>query len=89
MVIASVLWSLHDASRIRNRRQTVIRQLVALGDRTLADIGVSRSDISAVVNSFLKADSLVPGRATQPIVTPPAPPSTRRAAANGSEFAAA
>jgi uncharacterized protein YjiS (DUF1127 family) len=36
-----------------HRRRVAIGELTALGDRTLADLGLSRGDISSVVNELL------------------------------------
>ncbi len=55
-----------------HKRRIAIRQLMALDDRTLQDIGVCRGDIHSVVDERLK-DS---GREARPISTPPRPVGT-------------
>ena len=55
-----------------HKRRIAIRQLMALDDRTLQDIGVCRGDIQSVVDERLK-DS---GREARPISTPPRPVGT-------------
>ena len=50
-----------------HKRRIAIRQLMALDDRTLQDIGVCRGDIHSVVDERLK-DS---GSEARPISTPP------------------
>ena len=55
-----------------HKRRIAIRQLMALDDRTLQDIGVCRGDIHSVVDERLK-DS---GSEARPISTPPRPVGT-------------
>ena len=55
-----------------HKRRIAIRQLIALDDRTLQDIGVCRGDIHSVVDERLK-DS---GSEARPISTPPRPVGT-------------
>ncbi len=53
----------------RHQRRIAIRQLMALDDRTLKDIGIRRDDIHSVADTGLKT-SLGEAR---PISTPPRP----------------
>ena len=55
-----------------HKRRTAIRQLMALDDRTLQDIGVCRGDIHSVVDERLKHS----GAEARPISIPPRPAGT-------------
>ncbi len=47
-----------DAVRAWHARRASIRELSALDDHTLADIGVPRTELSAVIYGLLTADAL-------------------------------
>ena len=55
-----------------HKRRIAIRQLMALDDRTLQDIGVCRGDIYSVADERLKHS----GGEARPISTPPRPVGT-------------
>ena len=46
--------------KVKSERSRVLNQLYSMDDRTLADIGLTRGDIHAIVNGTLKREPLQP-----------------------------
>jgi uncharacterized protein YjiS (DUF1127 family) len=54
-----MIWHLISYLKARHRYRTAFQELMSLSDRELADIGITRDDISHVVQSKFNAASTI------------------------------